>query len=168
MALARIGRCSFNGVGSEVEGKGRVCVKTPPPIFDCAQDHDIDFKIFRLTSVDVSLLKENAKSGEATGVMRAKITGFNVMTTHVWRCKVLSSCETSRNPYKSSTVLYAVDIRPRLDPPLPKSYTGNAVLTDSHLQGARGAAAVGVGGDGVGRGKEDDGRVREIHDRCGF
>lgn len=28
--LARIGRCSFNGVGSEAEGKGGVCVKVGP------------------------------------------------------------------------------------------------------------------------------------------
>lgn len=102
---------------------------TPPPVFDCAQDHDLDFKIFRLTSADVSLLKENAKSSAAAGATKAKITGFNVVTTHVWRCKALSSGETSRDPDRSSTVLYAVDIRPRLDPPLPKSYTGNAVLT---------------------------------------
>ncbi|KAG5532775.1 hypothetical protein RHGRI_027166 [Rhododendron griersonianum] len=103
--------------------------QTPPLVFDCAQDHDLDFKIFRLTSADVSLLKENTKSGAAAGATKAKITGFNVVMTHVWRCKALSSRETSRDPDRSSTVLYAVDIRPRLDPPLPKSYAGNAVLT---------------------------------------
>ncbi|KAF7131935.1 hypothetical protein RHSIM_Rhsim09G0128400 [Rhododendron simsii] len=103
--------------------------QTPPPVFDCAQDHDLDFKIFRLTSADISLLKENAKSSAAAGATKAKITGFNVVTTHVWRCKALSSRETSLDRDRSSTVLYAVDIRPRLDPPLPKSYAGNAVLT---------------------------------------
>ncbi|OMO64288.1 Transferase [Corchorus olitorius] len=38
--------------------------------------------------------------------------------------------ETSPNPQdRVSTLLYAVNIRPRLVPPLPVSYTGNAVLT---------------------------------------
>lgn len=44
----------------------------------------------------------------------------------MWRCKALSAGD---DPDRSSTILYAVDIRSRLDPPLPKSYTGNAVLT---------------------------------------
>ncbi|KAG5532780.1 hypothetical protein RHGRI_027171 [Rhododendron griersonianum] len=104
--------------------------QTIPSVFDSPQDPDLDLKIFRLTSADVSSLKNHAKSGIATSNhAEVKITSFNVVTAHVWRCKALSSSETSQNPDRSSTILYAVDIRPRLDPPLPQSYTGNAVLT---------------------------------------
>jgi hypothetical protein len=93
-----------------------------PPVFD-GQADDLDFKIFRLSSDDVSFLKEKAKE-EASN---AKITGFNVVTALIWRCKALS-WETG-DPDRLSTVLYAVDIRQRLKPPLPGSYSGNAVLS---------------------------------------
>uniref|UniRef100_A0A5B7BZ18 Putative omega-hydroxypalmitate O-feruloyl transferase n=1 Tax=Davidia involucrata TaxID=16924 RepID=A0A5B7BZ18_DAVIN len=93
-----------------------------PPVFDCSQE-DLDFKIFRLSSGHITHLKERAK----TGATNAKITGFNVVTAHIWRCKALS-CECEDNN-RLSTVLYAVDLRSRLRPPLPPSYSGNAVLS---------------------------------------
>jgi hypothetical protein len=36
---------------------------------------------------------------------------------------------TENNMERLSTILYAVDIRPRLNPPLPASYSANGVLT---------------------------------------
>ncbi|OMO57494.1 Transferase [Corchorus capsularis] len=105
----------------------------PPPVFD-ATSEDLDFKVFRLTSSDIADLKEKAKaagsSGDGGGGARI-ITGFNVVTALIWRCKALSwHKETTPNPQdRVSTLLYAVNIRPRLVPPLPVSYTGNAVLT---------------------------------------
>lgn len=94
-----------------------------PPLFD-VQTEDMDFKIFRLSMKDITFLKEKAKE-EAN--VKVKITGFNVVTAHIWRCKALSAEE--KDPERTSTVLYAVDIRQRLKPPLPASYAGNAVLT---------------------------------------
>ncbi|KAL7148765.1 hypothetical protein ABFS83_06G201300 [Erythranthe nasuta] len=89
-----------------------------PPVFDCKQD-DLDFKIFNLSQDEIGRLKEEAKAA-------TKATGFNVVTAHIWRCKALS-CGGRRD--RVSTVLYAVDIRGRLEPPLPASYCGNAVLS---------------------------------------
>lgn len=86
-----------------------------------ASSEELDFKVFRLTSENINSLKEQAK-----GSVNARVTGFNVVTAHLWRCKALSS---PYDPSRSATILYAVDIRSRLSPPLPKSYTGNAVLT---------------------------------------
>ncbi|KAL8233503.1 hypothetical protein R6Q59_019603 [Mikania micrantha] len=60
------------------------------------------------------------------GSNNAKITGFNVVTAHVWRCKALSS-GSDFDPERVSTVLYAMDIRSRLN--LPPSLAGNAVLS---------------------------------------
>ncbi|KAI4350395.1 hypothetical protein L6164_004854 [Bauhinia variegata] len=91
-----------------------------------ASSEQLDFKIFQLTSDDLKALKERAKSAEGHH-STACITGFNVVTAHVWRCKALSGQDD--DPNKSSTILYAVDIRSRLNPPLEKSYVGNAVLT---------------------------------------
>ncbi|XP_059628608.1 acyltransferase GLAUCE [Cornus florida] len=105
--------------------------ETPnPTVFDCPKE-DLDFKILRLSSGDLSSLKEKAKTGAMNAGKTIKITGFNAVTAHIWRCKALSCASTTEEEAleRSSTVLYAVDIRPRLRPPLPPSYTGNAVLT---------------------------------------
>ncbi|KAK4272280.1 hypothetical protein QN277_020862 [Acacia crassicarpa] len=89
-----------------------------------ASAEDLDFKIFRLTTHNINHLKSEAKAS-ATG-SAARITGFNIVTALVWRCKALSAGD---DPNRSSTILYAVDIRSRLNPPLPRDYAGNAVLT---------------------------------------
>lgn len=90
--------------------------------FDTKQEN-LDFKIFNLTSQHVAHLKEKAKPAK-------KITGFNVVTAHVWRCKALSFDKVENNDEdRESMVLYAVDIRSRLTPPLPLAYCGNAVLS---------------------------------------
>ncbi|GLT27954.1 hypothetical protein SLA2020_029170 [Shorea laevis] len=97
----------------------------PDPVFE-ATPEELDFKIFRLTSDDISDLKEKAKAPSGTHI-ETRITGFNVVTALVWRCKALSSSDNTSD--RISKMLYAVDIRRRLNPPLPRSYTGNGVLT---------------------------------------
>ncbi|KAL9992538.1 putative transferase [Helianthus debilis subsp. tardiflorus] len=96
-----------------------------PTVFDCPEGQ-LNFKIFNLTSNDIARLKKKAKDGWSGGSSNAKITGFNVVAAHVWRCKALSS-GSDYDPERVSTVLYAVDIRSRLN--LPSSLAGNAVLS---------------------------------------
>ncbi|XP_041018660.1 omega-hydroxypalmitate O-feruloyl transferase [Juglans microcarpa x Juglans regia] len=97
-------------------------------VFEATQE-DLAFNIFRLTSGDIANLKEQAKATSGAAInANTRITGFNVVAAHVWRCKALS-CGADNNMERLSTILYAVDIRPRLKPPLPSSYAGNAVLT---------------------------------------
>ncbi|KAL2335095.1 hypothetical protein Fmac_016308 [Flemingia macrophylla] len=84
----------------------------------------LHFNVFKLTSSHIAKLKLEAQKDNTCGTTR--VTGFNAITAHLWRCKALSG---DHNPNRSSTILYAVDIRSRLNPPLPMSYTGNAVLT---------------------------------------
>ncbi|KAK6116831.1 hypothetical protein DH2020_049461 [Rehmannia glutinosa] len=96
-----------------------------PPMFDTKQE-DLVFRIFTLTPNDINHLKAKANAGETNSTI--KITGFNVVTAHVWRCKALSR-NVKNNRDRESMVLYAVDIRSRLRPPLPASYCGNAVLS---------------------------------------
>ncbi|XP_073315975.1 acyltransferase GLAUCE-like [Primulina huaijiensis] len=96
------------------------------PVF-AGDDEDLDFKIFNLSPSDISYLKQKAKSGCETN-KTTKITSFNVVTAHIWRCKFLSN-PVQNNWDRVSTILYAVDIRSRLNPPLPHSYCGNAVLS---------------------------------------
>ncbi|KAG9447103.1 hypothetical protein H6P81_013231 [Aristolochia fimbriata] len=95
----------------------------------------LQFKLLHLRSRDIATLKEKAKRGAPADAASpgGTITGFNVVTAHVWRCKVLAAAEDDHEDdgggERPSTVIYAVDIRSRMRPPLPKSYTGNAVLT---------------------------------------
>ncbi|GAB2212227.1 hypothetical protein Droror1_Dr00025578 [Drosera rotundifolia] len=96
-----------------------------PSVFDNSIA-DLDFKVFHLTPDDLLHLKLKTMSSSSTG--NARFTSFNVVSAHIWRCKALSS-DYENNPEKDSTLLYAVDIRQRLNPPLPAEYTGNAVLT---------------------------------------
>ncbi|XP_057722146.1 acyltransferase GLAUCE isoform X1 [Arachis stenosperma] len=88
-----------------------------------ASSEELHFKVFHLTTDNINRLKEKAKDSN----VNSRVTGFNVVTALVWRCKALSF--SPPDPNRSSTILYAVDIRSRLSPPLPKSYAGNAVLT---------------------------------------
>ncbi|KAH9619948.1 hypothetical protein KSS87_002152 [Heliosperma pusillum] len=97
-----------------------------PNVFDSPQD--LDFKIFSLSENDILALKSKAKNENKGG----RVTGFNVISALVWRCKALSLYHDGNiEDYKdkTSTFLFSVDIRSRLNPPLPTSFTGNAVLT---------------------------------------
>ncbi|GAB2277155.1 hypothetical protein Dimus_011862 [Dionaea muscipula] len=94
---------------------------TTTTVFDNTSS-DLDFKVFRLSPDDLLDLKAQAKGG------KARNTGFNVVSAHIWRCKALSF-DAVNNRERESTLLYAVDIRPRLNPPLPAAFAGNAVLT---------------------------------------
>ncbi|XP_021734329.1 omega-hydroxypalmitate O-feruloyl transferase-like [Chenopodium quinoa] len=109
-------------IGQEGEGEQN------PTIFDTTPQ-DLDFKIFSLSEKDIFYLKAKAKAGPTNG--KGKITGFNVISALVWRCKALSNSENDENNLleRSSTMLFAVDIRAKLNPPLPTSFAGNAVLT---------------------------------------
>ncbi|XXG89241.1 hypothetical protein AAC387_Pa12g1292 [Persea americana] len=97
----------------------------PATILDTGVD-DLNFKLFNLSAYNIASMKEKAKIEGASG---PAITGFNVVTAHVWRCKVLATTSSPADPDKLSRVLYAIDLRSRLQPPLPQSYTGNAILT---------------------------------------
>ncbi|XP_020576915.1 omega-hydroxypalmitate O-feruloyl transferase [Phalaenopsis equestris] len=92
---------------------------------------NLRFKLLRLSAADISSLKLLVQP-RAT-----RATSFNVVVAHLWRCKMRSLLpESSPEDLKrASMVLYAVDIRKKVSPPLPPGYAGNAVLT------AYGAAA---------------------------
>ncbi|KAK9692228.1 hypothetical protein RND81_09G250000 [Saponaria officinalis] len=95
----------------------------------------LDLNIFSLSSDHILNLKAKAKNdndndNDNDNENDNKVTGFNVISGLVWRCKALS-CNNNKEDSKDrlSTILFAIDIRSKLNPPLPPSYTGNAVLT---------------------------------------
>ncbi|CAN0920245.1 Acyltransferase GLAUCE [Linum grandiflorum] len=105
-----------------------------------ATEEILDFKIFRLTSSHVSLLKHKAKNPHVTSA--PPVSSFYAVTALIWRCKALSyhhhQQQNNNQDYsllggggedRVSTILYAVNIRQRISPALDAAYAGNAVLT---------------------------------------
>ncbi|KAI3470305.1 hypothetical protein Pfo_026968 [Paulownia fortunei] len=94
-----------------------------PPVFDCSRE-ELEFRTFKLSSTDIAHLKDKAKNPTD---INAKISTFGVVAALIWRCKAFSGdIEYSKD--RLSTLLNVIDIRPRVSPPLPPSYSGNAVL----------------------------------------
>ncbi|KAK6146386.1 hypothetical protein DH2020_020255 [Rehmannia glutinosa] len=90
-----------------------------PSVFDCVQE-ELELRIFKFSSTDIAQLKEKAK------LDTIKMSTFAVVAALMWRCKALSA--DNEKDRVLSTLLNFIDIRPRLNPPLPPSYSGNAVL----------------------------------------
>ncbi|XP_012829363.1 PREDICTED: omega-hydroxypalmitate O-feruloyl transferase-like [Erythranthe guttata] len=89
-----------------------------PPKFDCIIE-EIDFKIFKLTTTHISHLKDNITKTSKID----RISTLAVVAALIWRCKAFFDDKN-----RVSTLLSVIDIRPRVNPPLPYSYSANAVL----------------------------------------
>lgn len=106
--------------------KPDVAAVSGPAVFDCERE-ELDYKIFKITSSAINYLKERATTTGHTAA--TKVTSFNVVAALMWRCKALSRKEDRPDAgNRVSTLLNVMDIRSRLNPPLPSSYCGNAVL----------------------------------------
>ncbi|KAL8482678.1 hypothetical protein ACS0TY_025639 [Phlomoides rotata] len=88
---------------------------TCPPVYDCARE-ELEHKIFKMSQTDIANLKNRATSGE-------RISSFAVVAALIWRCKAYSGDKKGR----TSTLIIVIDVRPRVNPPLPSSYSGNAL-----------------------------------------
>ncbi|KAH6821248.1 HXXXD-type acyl-transferase family protein [Perilla frutescens var. hirtella] len=94
-----------------------------PPVFDCSRE-ELEFKIFKLSPTDITKLKKKANNGSEA----AKISSFGVVAALIWRCKAFSGSAELQKKDRISTLLNVIDIRPRRNPQLPSSYSGNGVL----------------------------------------
>nr|DAD38015.1 TPA_asm: hypothetical protein HUJ06_008656 [Nelumbo nucifera] len=74
-------------------------------------------KLFCFTSSMLSILK---------GKAMVKCSNFEAIVAHLWRAR---SKAVFDDPDETSTILFAVDIRSKISPPLPHGFTGNAVVT---------------------------------------
>lgn len=60
----------------------------------------------------------------------SKCTTFEVLSAHVWRAR----CQALRlKPSQQTKLLFAVDVRTRLSPPIPEGYFGNAIVLANAL-----------------------------------
>ncbi|XP_047960578.1 rosmarinate synthase-like [Salvia hispanica] len=89
-----------------------------PPVFDCKREK-LEYRVFQLSPSHIKLLKEMAES-------ETRISSLSVVAALVWKCKALSKQEGGKE--RVSTLLNVIDLRPRLQPPLPPNYCGNALL----------------------------------------
>ncbi|KAJ0972322.1 hypothetical protein J5N97_020281 [Dioscorea zingiberensis] len=94
----------------------------PPSSIISCKTVKLKHKLFNLNPTTISILKHKAQG------CKYNITSFNVVAAHLWRCKALSSMRI-KGADEETSMLFAVNLRPRLKPPLPASYTGNAVLS---------------------------------------
>ncbi|KAK6151863.1 hypothetical protein DH2020_014498 [Rehmannia glutinosa] len=88
---------------------------------------ELDYRVLKITPKDIGFLKSKAKPASDHNAS-IKITSHNVVAALIWRCRALSSCDIDKNKDKQITILYAVDIRSRMNNALPLEYCGNAVL----------------------------------------
>ncbi|KAH7678739.1 Transferase protein, partial [Dioscorea alata] len=74
-------------------------------------------KVFSFTTSMINSLKLKAMT---------TCSSFEAMVAHLWRTRTKTVFD---NPLATSSVLFAVDIRTKLNPPLPPNFIGNAVIT---------------------------------------
>ncbi|XP_077217697.1 acyltransferase GLAUCE-like [Tasmannia lanceolata] len=87
------------------------------PLLQLSDNHD--YKLFTFTFDMLNSLKNKAMT---------KCSTFEAIVAHVWRSRTKAVFE---DPSEMSTVLFAVDIRSKISPPLPDGFIGNAIITAS-------------------------------------
>lgn len=80
--------------------------------------------LLKLFPVSVEMLHRLKEKAMEDGKIK-KCTSFEVVTAHLWRARSLALEMPSD---EISTVLFPVEFRARMEPPLPREYAGNAVV----------------------------------------
>uniref|UniRef100_A0A1D1YWI7 Hydroxycinnamoyl-Coenzyme A shikimate/quinate hydroxycinnamoyltransferase n=1 Tax=Anthurium amnicola TaxID=1678845 RepID=A0A1D1YWI7_9ARAE len=114
--------------------------------------------IFRLSAADLEVLKAQANEGGPPG----RCSTYEAVAAHVWRC----ACEARALPSGQETQMrMPVNGRPRLRPPLPPGYFGNAIFTTGAAGELRGnPLAVAAGRVREALARMDDGYMRSALD----
>ncbi|XP_047956554.1 fatty alcohol:caffeoyl-CoA acyltransferase-like [Salvia hispanica] len=94
-----------------------------PPVYDCEREK-LNFRIFKLSPTNIYNMKVHAKN---TTNQNAKISTFKVAAALMWRCHAFSG-DIGHEKEEKSTILTSINLRSRVIPNLPSSYSGNGVL----------------------------------------
>eukprot|EP01018_Ginkgo_biloba_P022459 Gb_27184 [translate_table: standard] len=81
--------------------------------------------VFRLFSVSGKTIQRLKEAAMGDGRLK-RCSSFEVTVAHVWRAR---SIAMGLRKEDVSTVQFAVDIRSRMEPPLPKEFAGNALVS---------------------------------------
>ncbi|KAJ0980683.1 hypothetical protein J5N97_008938 [Dioscorea zingiberensis] len=90
-------------------------ISTISPLSQISPTHS--YKLFSFTSSMIQSLKLKSMT---------HCSSFEAMVAHLWRARTKAVFD---DPEATSTVLFAVDIRGKVKPPLPCGFIGNAVIT---------------------------------------
>lgn len=103
----------------------------PPPLLIGANNNLEERKkativaILPLSKEHVDILKKDVKEGSIDDHNMYSYTRYEVIAAHIWR----SACKAREHHLEQPTCLgFSVDVRNRLQPPLPPKYFGNAIL----------------------------------------
>ncbi|URE22669.1 Omega-hydroxypalmitate O-feruloyl [Musa troglodytarum] len=100
---------------------GRPSPSTAP--LQVSKNHD--YRVLSLSPDMIDGLKRKA--------MTECCSTFEAVVAHLWRARTKAVFD---DPLEISSVLFAVDVRSKVSPPLPRGFTGNAVITASASAGA--------------------------------
>ncbi|GLJ46170.1 hypothetical protein SUGI_0972560 [Cryptomeria japonica] len=78
------------------------------------------FRVFTFSSEMLQCLKQKSLQDKSL----SKCSTFEAMVAHLWQVRTKA---IFNDPKQTSTVLFAVDIRSRMVPPLPRGFVGNGV-----------------------------------------
>ncbi|KAA8535849.1 hypothetical protein F0562_030831 [Nyssa sinensis] len=81
--------------------------------------------MLKLTKKQVEKIKNRANEGRINGDNGCAYTRYETITGHIWRCACKAFGHRSEQP---TALVVCVDLRNRMQPPLPQRYFGNAVL----------------------------------------
>lgn len=81
--------------------------------------------MLKLTKIQVEMLKNEANRTRPYNDSDRIFTRYEAIAAHIWRC----ACRARGHVYEQPTGLaVCVDIRNRVEPPLPRKYFGNAIV----------------------------------------
>ncbi|MED6133050.1 hypothetical protein PIB30_024729 [Stylosanthes scabra] len=83
---------------------------------------DIRFALLKLTAEQVQKLKQKANANNNS--QERAYSRFEAIGAHIWRCACMARELHKNQPTVARTV---VDVRNKVNPPLPKNYFGNAL-----------------------------------------
>ncbi|KAL5983842.1 hypothetical protein ACLOJK_017938 [Asimina triloba] len=89
---------------------------SPPPSL-LGLPHNQSYQLFHFTAQMITALKNKAT---------VKCSSFEALVAHLWQSR---SRAVFQDLSATSSVLFAVDIRNKMSPPLPHGFVGNAVVT---------------------------------------
>ena len=92
-----------------------------------AEQNKISAILLKLSSSQVEKLKKKANEQPSKEGVRP-YSRFEAISSHIWRCASKAHhAHASDENHQPTVVTFSVDIRNRLNPPLPQNYFGNAL-----------------------------------------
>ncbi|MED6133057.1 hypothetical protein PIB30_024736 [Stylosanthes scabra] len=104
----------------------------PPPLILGRTDSSEEqkkktrFEFLKLTAEQVHKLKQRANTGYSGESQERAYSRFEAIGAHIWRCACMARELDTNQPTLVKTV---VDVRNKVNPPLPKNYFGNGLVT---------------------------------------